>query len=175
MSDERLRELEHRFRETGSADDELAWLRERARLGEKLDWDSYSRLHELDAEAAADYLRWRVETGELGAAELALIQHCVKRRRRGLLRRLFGGGGMAAGLEAWVRGLEPWEDMVMEHLSSDVESVARSLLLPPFHSWSAAAALRGARWGTSADYEVALQALWTDFRRLAYEAATQCA
>ena len=57
MSDEKLRELERQFRETGSADDEVAWLRERARSGENLDWDTYSRLHELDVEAAADYLR----------------------------------------------------------------------------------------------------------------------
>ena len=72
MSDEKLRELERRFRETGSPDDELAWLRECARSGEKLDWDSYSRLHELDVEAAADYLRWRVGSGDLSASRLRL-------------------------------------------------------------------------------------------------------
>ena len=65
MSDEKLRELERRFRETGSAEDEVAWLRERARSSERLDWDSYSRLHDLDLKAAANYLQWRVETGDL--------------------------------------------------------------------------------------------------------------
>ncbi|HBP18982.1 MAG TPA: hypothetical protein DEA08_14500 [Planctomycetes bacterium] len=76
MSDEKLRELERRFRETGSADDELAWLRECARSGEKLDWDSYSRLHELDVEAAADLLRWRVKTGDLSQERLEVAAWC---------------------------------------------------------------------------------------------------
>ena len=43
MSDEKLRELERAFRESGSVEAEVVWLRERARAGEKLDWDSYSR------------------------------------------------------------------------------------------------------------------------------------
>ena len=72
MSDENLRELERAFQERGSEEDELAWLRERARAGEKLDWESYSRLHELDVEAAAGYLRWRVETGDLSQERLDL-------------------------------------------------------------------------------------------------------
>ncbi|MGE0706922.1 MAG: hypothetical protein AB7N76_02975 [Planctomycetota bacterium] len=76
MSDEKLRELERRFRETGSAEDEVAWLRERARSGEKLDWESYSRLHELDVDAAADYLRWRVATGDLTQERLELAAYC---------------------------------------------------------------------------------------------------
>ncbi|MGE0711198.1 MAG: hypothetical protein AB7N76_28955 [Planctomycetota bacterium] len=76
MSDEKLRELERRFRETGSAEDEVAWLRERARSGEKLDWESYSRLHELDVDAAADYLRWRVATGDLAQERLELAAFC---------------------------------------------------------------------------------------------------
>ena len=56
MSDEKLRELERRYRETGSVDDELAWLRERARAGERLDWLCFSRLHGLDQNEAKLYL-----------------------------------------------------------------------------------------------------------------------
>ena len=76
MSDEKLRELERRFRETGSAEDEVAWLRERARSSERLDWDSYSRLHDLDLKAAANYLQWRVETGDLTRERLELAASC---------------------------------------------------------------------------------------------------
>lgn len=72
MSDEKLRDQERAFLETGSEEAELTWLRERTRAGEKLDWESYSRLHELDVEAAADYLRWRVETGDLSQERLDL-------------------------------------------------------------------------------------------------------
>ncbi|MBL4849378.1 MAG: hypothetical protein JKY65_27945 [Planctomycetes bacterium] len=76
MSPEKLRELERAFQESGSEEAELAWLRERARAGEKLDWKSYSRLHELDVEAAAGYLRWRIETGDLSQERLALAASC---------------------------------------------------------------------------------------------------
>ncbi len=47
MSDERLRELERRWRETGSVEDEAAWLRERVRVGdlsqERLELAAYCR------------------------------------------------------------------------------------------------------------------------------------
>jgi len=76
VSDEKLRELERAFQESGSEEAELAWLRERARAGEKLDWESYSRLHELDVEAAAEYLEWRVETGDLSRDRLELAEQC---------------------------------------------------------------------------------------------------
>jgi len=76
VSDEKLRELERAFQESGSEEAELAWLRERARAGEKLDWESYSRLSELDVEAAAGYLRWRVETGDLSHERLEMAAHC---------------------------------------------------------------------------------------------------
>ena len=55
MSDKKLRELERTFRESPSEEAGIAWLRERARAGEKLDWESYTRLHESDEETAADY------------------------------------------------------------------------------------------------------------------------
>ena len=114
MSDEKLRELERRFRETGSAEDELAWLRERARSGEKLDWDSYSRLHELDVEAAADFLRWRVEAGELSSSNLELAAYCG--HRAAALERSDGPELLQEDPEAlveWVRGLAPWGDVTV--------------------------------------------------------------
>jgi hypothetical protein len=75
VSDEKLRELERVFQESGSEEAELAWLRELARAGEKLNWESYSRLHELDVEAAAGYLRWRVDSGDLSQERLELAVH----------------------------------------------------------------------------------------------------
>ena len=83
MSDEKLRELERAFQENGSEEAELAWLRERARAGEKLDWESYSRLSELDVEAAAGYLRWRVEIGDLTEAHMRVAAHCGDRAAGG--------------------------------------------------------------------------------------------
>ena len=106
MSDEKLRELERRFRETGSADDEVAWLRERARAGEKLNWDSYSRLHELDVEAAADYLRWRVEIGDLSPEDLRLAA--------------------VARHEAALRA-SPKEDAAYAYTASAIEQIAMAL------------------------------------------------
>ncbi len=45
MSDEKLRELERRFKETGSVEDEAAWLKERVRVGdltqERLEFAAY--------------------------------------------------------------------------------------------------------------------------------------
>lgn len=76
MSDESLRELERAFRDGGSEESEVAWLRERARCGERLDWETYSRLHELDVEAGVDYLRWRVSVGDLTRERLELARAC---------------------------------------------------------------------------------------------------
>lgn len=75
LSDSRLRELERAFQESGSEESELDWLRERARLGQSLDWRSYSRLHELDVEAAVGYLGWRVQVGDLSQERLELAAH----------------------------------------------------------------------------------------------------
>jgi hypothetical protein len=52
MTDEKLRALERAFQQSGSPNDELAYLRERVRQGEGLDWESYSRLAELNETAA---------------------------------------------------------------------------------------------------------------------------
>lgn len=76
MSDAELRELERRFRETASTEDEVAWLRLRCRSGDELDWESYSRLCGLDVEAASEYLRWRVETGGLTRERVELAAYC---------------------------------------------------------------------------------------------------
>jgi len=76
VSDEKLRELERAFQESESEEAELAWLRERARAGEKLNWESYSRLHELDVEAAAGYLQSRLSAGSTSRPELELAALC---------------------------------------------------------------------------------------------------
>lgn len=54
--DDRLRELERRFKESGAPADELAYLRERVRRGERLGWPDYLRLAALSEEAAVEYL-----------------------------------------------------------------------------------------------------------------------
>ena len=76
MSDGQLRDLERTFRESGSAEAELARLRARARAGVRLDWSSYLRLSELDVEAAAGYLRLRVKAGDLSQGRLEIAAHC---------------------------------------------------------------------------------------------------
>ncbi|MBL4849349.1 MAG: hypothetical protein JKY65_27800 [Planctomycetes bacterium] len=68
MSDDRLRELERRWRETGAPEDERAWLRGRLRAVARLDWASYQRACELDPAAAADYLGKRVGPKDLRLA-----------------------------------------------------------------------------------------------------------
>lgn len=76
MSDELLRTLERRYSETGSAEDEGAWLRALARSGKRLSWSQYERLHDLAVEAAADYLRSLVDAGELTPRQLDLLAQC---------------------------------------------------------------------------------------------------
>jgi len=72
VTDVKLRELERRWKESGAPEDELAWLTGRVRSGERLDWESYSRLTELDVPTAADYLRKRVDEGDLTQERLEL-------------------------------------------------------------------------------------------------------
>jgi hypothetical protein len=48
MTDERLRNLERRFAESGDPTDELAYLQEQVRTGASLSWEGYQRLAELD-------------------------------------------------------------------------------------------------------------------------------
>lgn len=77
MSDERLRALERRWKESGAAEDELAWLNERVRQGESLEWVSYSRLAELSVEGAAAYLKATLERGDVTAEAVNLAAHCA--------------------------------------------------------------------------------------------------
>jgi len=76
VTDSKLRELERRWKETGSVEDEWAWLSARVRGGERLDWESYSRLAELDVGAATEYLRERVDEGDLSQERLELAALC---------------------------------------------------------------------------------------------------
>jgi hypothetical protein len=80
VSDEKLRELEQAFQESGSEEAEVAWLRELARAGEKLDWESYSRLHDLDVEAAAGYREFLITAGALPPLDADLLTFCVGAR-----------------------------------------------------------------------------------------------
>lgn len=57
----------------------LRVLRERARHDERLDWPSYSRLHEEDCESAAGYLVSRLRSGQLSNGDLTLAAHCSHR------------------------------------------------------------------------------------------------
>lgn len=47
MSDARLRELERKWKESGAEAAEAAWLQERLRVGQRLDWDGYCRAVQL--------------------------------------------------------------------------------------------------------------------------------
>ncbi len=103
MSDEKLRELERRWKETGAPEDEEAYLVEQVRVGETLDWDGYSRLSELNVEAAAEYLRGRVERGELTQERLELAAYCGE---AGAI--LLSPTDTASTLELWLFGLKRW-------------------------------------------------------------------
>lgn len=76
MSDADLRELERRWRETGSLEDEASWLRGRTRTGASLDWTAYSRLRDLDPQAAADYVGSQIDSGALEPERVQLAA-CV--------------------------------------------------------------------------------------------------
>lgn len=62
MSDERLRELERRWKETGAVEDEAAWLVERIRVGEILASQAKTRLAEL-ADAFRDHAGTPIDPG----------------------------------------------------------------------------------------------------------------
>jgi hypothetical protein len=70
VSDERLRELEARWRSTGSEEDELAWIAARARVGERLERASYLRLVSLDPPLAADCLEQATRDDALRSARI---------------------------------------------------------------------------------------------------------
>lgn len=76
MADSVLRALERRYHATRSAVDELAWLNERLRAGQRLDWASYARLADLAPQDAAAYLDGLVRQGALRPERLGLAA-CV--------------------------------------------------------------------------------------------------
>lgn len=83
MSDARLRELERRWRESGSVEDEEAWLIARCRAGEILRWADYVRLAELNGTDALDYMRVQVENGLITEDQRELTAWCVDVRNCG--------------------------------------------------------------------------------------------
>jgi len=62
VTDDRLRELERRFQETGAAEDEAAWLRARVRAGEHLTWAECVSLLAVDPATAGRHLAARWDT-----------------------------------------------------------------------------------------------------------------
>ena len=78
-SDEKLRELQRAFHESGSAEAELAWLRESARTAVALEWDELKRLHQLDPHTAAECLRAATEAGALSAGSRLTLETCLQR------------------------------------------------------------------------------------------------
>lgn len=73
--DETLAELQRRFRETGSEEDERAWLLARTRLADPLSHNDLRRLARLAPGAAMGVLRGSIESGELSleCVELAAV------------------------------------------------------------------------------------------------------
>ena len=85
MTDSLLRELERRFRETSSTEDELTWLLARARAGEKLDDVAFSKVLVADPETARNYLRdYRGATRE----EALALELLARAREAGAIRRV---------------------------------------------------------------------------------------
>lgn len=76
MSDQRLRDLERVWKESGAEQDELAYLQEQIRTSRTLAWKDYCRLVQLSVEAAADYLRARMARGDLARDKLILAAYC---------------------------------------------------------------------------------------------------
>lgn len=76
MADLGIRTLERRFQASRSPEDELAWLRERVRLGQRLEWAAYTRLAELSAQEAAAYLSRLVELGPVESERLSMAACC---------------------------------------------------------------------------------------------------
>jgi hypothetical protein len=102
VAEERLRELERRFKESGAEQDELDWLREEIRFRGTLGWEHYSRLAELSVETAVDHLTARVERGELGQEELELAAYCGHAPARRILGEAAPSVPEAPG--AWLEG-----------------------------------------------------------------------
>ncbi len=72
MSDGKLRELERRWKESGSPDDEAAYVHELVRVGAFQGWEGYQRYSNSNANAVAAYLTAQVEAGALGREKLTL-------------------------------------------------------------------------------------------------------
>lgn len=77
MADVSLRTLERRFQASGSPEHELAWLCQRVRAGQRLEWASYARLAGLAPQEAAVYLSGLMDQGLVQPPErLGLAAAC---------------------------------------------------------------------------------------------------
>jgi len=134
VNDRRLRALERRFEESGSEPDELAYLHERVRTGGALGWERYSRLAELNVEAAADYLKARVERGELEQERLELAAHCSHSPAIEVVGRPKGCSEVPFDLAA----LDDWTQLTLASYGVEVwQRAAVAAAREAFRSWSA--------------------------------------
>ena len=74
MSDSRIQRLQRAWRASGAVEDAAAYLRERVRAGDGLDWEEYTLLHAGDRQAAERYLEGRVARADLSPARLELAR-----------------------------------------------------------------------------------------------------
>ena len=138
MSDSKLRELERRWRETGTREDRLALARERVRSGSVLELDEYFVLADFEPDSAAGYLRSRAlpERLELAArcghqaAILATPGPVVPLDRRNLAD-LPRDAAMVVGAAAVRGAISVWGSLCTDPaLNRVLEAVDRFILDP---------------------------------------------
>lgn len=103
MADERLRELERRWQESGSERDALPWLKERIRQCLPLAWSQYELLSRLDPPTAAGYLNAGRLAGDLTERRIALAAYCGH-----LPAQSMSSAKGPSDLCLWGEGLEEW-------------------------------------------------------------------
>lgn len=148
MADVSLRTLERRFQASGSPEHELAWLCQRVRAGQRLEWASYARLAGLAPQEAAVYLSGLMDQGLVQPPErLGLAASC--------------GHGPARVAAGWVTRTEgPQVDLAFLRLwvgASETPELAFELVRAVVGHLLERATARGA-W-TPAERQAALDAL----------------
>jgi len=131
VSDERLRELEQRFRQSGELEDEAAWLVERIRVG------GLSRA-QLNLAASLGYPAARVALGRPAEHDLGRALEAMRGAERQLRARV--ALALARFLQDRLQRPE-WEaplDRVGEWLADPSPRTARACAAEDPHEWSAA-------------------------------------
>jgi len=169
MGDGRLRQLERRFSETRSVEDEARYLRARVLSGERLTASSYARLAALVPDEAARYLARRRATGTLSASALAAAALCGHRPAQTVLPEIDPEAARAR-LIPWIAELEAVSDWRTAFwLASrllDAIRTARPSDLQHLHVLAAAAAWRtrstDARWADLVAAAEGVRGPWLD-------------